>query len=663
MRLLSQRFVIAAVFWAVMLPGCDGSSRPATARRKPPPVDIPPEKAAPAKPPAVQPGAPPEAAPPPPVRPPAVPESDGPKFFVAPGGRSGNPGSKDSPWDIASALGGKHRVPAGATIYLREGTYRTRSGESKDHPELFAVRLRGAEGKPIHVRPFPGERARIDGGLSVQDPSEHLWLWDLEIFVSEPTPAEPVGPGSHPAGFTRPWGGLHVFGGHHIKFINFVIHDCRQGVSWWVGNQDSELYGAIIYDNGWLATDRGHGHCIYTQNKDGVKRITDCILTCKYPGTYTLHAYGSKRADCDNYFVEGNIVYALGTFLIGSGKPSHNIRVLRNALYSVSMRIGYNAPENVDCEVRDNIILNGALSINRYQRVVNEGNLVVASGAPRPKEARVFVRPNRYDPTRAHIAVFNFAKAPQAEVDVGGFLRDGQPYALYDPKDLYGPPLHEGVCRDGKIVVPMQDEFAVFVLRTDPGEAGVAFKVYNEALRLYARGESEAALKRLREGGAPSSHLFKHIEEVSLLLRAMEAADRAGRCAEARRAADALLGKERRRNNLFRRRALDLVRRYEESAKALVTQARSAAAAGRLSEAGRLYAQALARDPKNEAARTGFRTLERTALRNLNLALYYRERDPARAVRLLKQVLDALPEDHPSRRRAARELAALTADK
>ena len=62
-----------------------------------------------------------------------------------------------------------------------------------------------------------------------------------------------------------------------MKFINLVIHHARQGLSYWAEDRDSEVHGCIIYDNGWPAVDRGHGHAIYTQNKDGIKTISDCV--------------------------------------------------------------------------------------------------------------------------------------------------------------------------------------------------------------------------------------------------------------------------------------------------------------------------------------------------------------------------------------------------
>ena len=63
-----------------------------------------------------------------------------------------------------------------------------------------------------------------------------------------------------------------------------MIHDTSQGISFWIDAVDSEVHGCLIYDNGWNAPDRGHGHCIYTQNKDGVKTISGNIMSAKYDG-------------------------------------------------------------------------------------------------------------------------------------------------------------------------------------------------------------------------------------------------------------------------------------------------------------------------------------------------------------------------------------------
>jgi hypothetical protein len=384
-------------------------------------------------------------------------------WYVSPDGVTTNAGTRESPWDIASALNGREEVKPGDTIYLLEGTYRRRPNE------LFDVRLKGSVGRPIHVRPAPGQRARIDGGLAVQSPSAYVWIRDLEIFVSEPLPDKPVSAGSHPEDLKRPWGGLHMHGGTSCKYIDLVIHNCNQGISSWQGEENPEIYGCIIYDNGWLGVDRGHGHCIYTQNQTGAKTISHCIMTCPFDGSYTMHAYGSERAYVDNYLVTDNICYGKGPFLIGGGRPSRAIYVFRNYLYGVDMRIGYDAPYNVSCVVTDNVIVNGRLEITNYRSAIQRANLVLAKGAARPTGAKSVLLPNTYDPDRLYLAVYNWDKADRVEVKTGDLLRDGDTAELFDPRALFGNPAAKAICRDGAIRIAVQGEFAVFVLRISRG--------------------------------------------------------------------------------------------------------------------------------------------------------------------------------------------------
>jgi len=388
-------------------------------------------------------------------------------WYASAEGRPDGAGTKDSPWDLQSALEGKQKIVPGDTLWVLPGTYKY--PDRKLGSPGYVVKLAGQKERPIHVRGLPGQRTTIDGGLSVQAPSSWLWIWDLEIIVSEnfTMPRRVEEPGSHPQSYNRPWGGLHIHAGEGCKFIHLLIHDNAQGVSWWKGSTNSELYGCIIYDNGWSAPDRGHGHAIYTQNQDGIKTIAECIMTGGY--SYTMHAYGSSQAYVDNYLIEGNVAYNGGRFLVGGGRPSRNIRVLRNFLYNVNMQIGYTAKENEDCQVQDNVVLNGGLSINRFKQVVNQGNIVIGPNQPRPQQPELLVelRPSRYDPRRANLIVVNFARKATVSIDPGKWLKAGEKFCLQDPRDFFGKPVLAGQYAGQPIQMPMAGEFGVWVMLKD----------------------------------------------------------------------------------------------------------------------------------------------------------------------------------------------------
>jgi hypothetical protein len=128
------------------------------------------------------------------------------------------------------------------------------------------------------------------------------------------------------------------------------------------------------------------------------------------------------------------------------------------------MQLGYSARRNEDCELRDNVVVDADLRINRFEQVTQERNLVLAKGDARPKGVRAILRPNKYDPRRAHLAVLNWEKRPEVEVDAGEFLKAGESYRLLDPRNVFGKPVRTGTADGRPIRVPMAGEFAAFVL-------------------------------------------------------------------------------------------------------------------------------------------------------------------------------------------------------
>jgi hypothetical protein len=63
--------------------------------------------------------------------------------------------------------------------------------------------------------------------------------------------------------------------------------------------------------------------------------------------------------------------------------------------------------------------------------------------------------------------IYNWKQADTVAIDATPFLSKGQEFALLNPEDVYGKPVLRGR-RDGpEIAVPLDGEFAVFVVLKD----------------------------------------------------------------------------------------------------------------------------------------------------------------------------------------------------
>ena len=160
---------------------------------------------------------------------------------------------------------------------------------------------------------MPGERATIDAGVaSIVAPGLYVkgaWTTyrDFEVMSSDGARVIVEG-GSQPTSLRRGMGvDVHA---PHTRLVNLIVHDLADGIGLWSDAEDAEAYGNIVYHNGWSASDRSHGHGIYTQNQKGTRRVTDNIVFNQF--SHGVHAYGSDAAWLDHIELIGNVVFNNG---------------------------------------------------------------------------------------------------------------------------------------------------------------------------------------------------------------------------------------------------------------------------------------------------------------------------------------------------------------
>ncbi|MBZ2179164.1 MAG: hypothetical protein ACK58M_05105 [Acidobacteriota bacterium] len=404
------------------------------------------------------------------------------EFFVSPFGSPGGNGSVASPWDLSTALAQPAAVLPGDTIWVGEGTYRG----------SFTSLLRGTAARPIVVRAAPAARAVIDGESDSLLPAvftirgAYAWIWGLEILNSHPRRTYPTPATGRPTG-------VDIFG-TGVRLINCLVHDHGSGIGFWSNSVDSQLYGVIVYNNGWDGPDRGHGHAVYAQNEQGVKRITDSVFFNSF--SHGIHIYGSEEASLNQFRVEGNIAFDNGALsrtgitrniLLGGGTVARDNLLADNYTYfSPSPLVGQNnIGYRAGCDgmaVRRNYFANGGLVAIECRNVVIEDNFFhpYIFGLPeaqlarntyvrtRPTGTRVFVRPNEYEPGRAHLAVFNWDLRDRVPVDLSPFLRPGQVFAIRDLQNPLGPPVAGGVFDGRPVSLPLN----LTTIATPVGEPG-----------------------------------------------------------------------------------------------------------------------------------------------------------------------------------------------
>ena len=401
------------------------------------------------------------------------------EYYASPEGK-GKKCSQKEPCSLVTALSGRNKLlRPGDTLWLRGGVYHG----------TFTSYLHGTPTSPVIVRQMPGERATIDGGQShgkdiLVVAGNYSWFWGFEVMSSSTARVSAYTDSNPP---DIPQGGavstIQVTGQSiGTKFINMILHDTRGGVGFWKEAEDSEIYGCIIYNNGWDGppADRGHGHGIYVQNQIGTKRIVDNIIFHQF--SHGIHAYGSSAAFLNNLYFSGNILFDSGApsvfglernVLIGGGAVAQNITFLNNYTYGSVTKLGYGAPV-VGLTMTDNYLAtdSNTLELNATNVMMNGNTYIggptndISGFSPSrypnnvylttpPTNVEIVVRSNYYEPGRANIAIYNWALKSTVAVDLSGVLKCGDSFEIRDVQNYFGSPVATGIYSGGPVTINM----------------------------------------------------------------------------------------------------------------------------------------------------------------------------------------------------------------
>jgi hypothetical protein len=399
--------------------------------------------------------------------------------YVATNGSSSGDGTLSKPWDLATALKHPSKVKPGDTIWVRGGTYKGN----------FESRLTGTIDAPIRVRAYPGERPTLDGntglnlGRTLRVYGGYAWFWGLEIMNSHPTRVTKQS-GSAPTDIYRGTG-INVYS-DGIRIINCIIHDVANGIDTQPQNNRTEVHGCVVYNNGWIGPDRGHGHGIYLQNDNSPgKVVVNNVFANNF--SHGIHAYGAaSRLDYltirqNHSFHNGvwgptlqrNFLLGGDTYVARHGVVTDNYTWYPMPAQNGQNVLGFNAGAS-NITMTGNIFIGyEAMLLLKVSSSTIQGNTLYGKTygfgpypnntflSSKPTGTWVRIVPNAYEPGRAHISIYNWSKASSVAVNLSSVLAVGKAYEIRNSQNYYATPVLSGTYQGGSVNIPMTGLSAV----------------------------------------------------------------------------------------------------------------------------------------------------------------------------------------------------------
>jgi hypothetical protein len=418
-------------------------------------------------------------------------------YFVAPAGSPGGAGTAQRPWDLATALAGAGgRVHPGDTVWLRGGTYRG----------AFRTDLRGAPGRWIVFREAPGEHATIDGTLRAD--GAYLAFWGFEVMQSTPTTYGIQANTDHGRFINLV---VHDAGTQGVSFwtpaVDAELYGC---IVYNNGTHENFDHGTYVHNE--------TGTKLIAENVffNNLARGIQIYASPKNPGLRNIRVEGNVSFDNGTI---STAVAARENLIFNAPVPTEGMVGIGNMLYfagaeGINLRTGKYAPQNNrDIVLQDNYIVGGKIGLEMdepWMHATVTGNTIIGSrdlvqlggvslpghyewsgniwapnGKARswryedqaydwdgwrsasglgandrvipgpPTESKVFIRPNKYEPGRANIVIYNWGRLSTVAVDPTGILHSGDRYEVRNVQALSAAPVVRGVYEGSPIRIPM----------------------------------------------------------------------------------------------------------------------------------------------------------------------------------------------------------------
>jgi len=163
----------------------------------------------------------------------------------------------------------------------------------------------------------------------------------------------------------------------------------------------------------------------------------------------------------ENYFVGGSPVFSF--------REWSQVDLTNNTLYGTDNLVSFPLPEGLDISSYqwDNNAYSDAGTSAPFSFRDQNFNLAEGQQATgldhhsqyisgRPIGAKIFVRPNKYEPGRANIIVYNWDLTDTVNVDVSNVLKIGAPYEVRNAQDYFGKPVANGTYDGTPLHLPMR---------------------------------------------------------------------------------------------------------------------------------------------------------------------------------------------------------------